>query len=306
VVGYLAAILFALFVWWFSTGALIYLNFRPQHTFKWSLTGATGILLAAIYTLFVTAADTSLAGTYMAFTATLLIWAWLEITFYMGLVTGPRKTSCAPGCKGVRHFGHALLASLWHELAIVTCGLLVWAASHKAPNDIALWTFVTLWWMHESARLNVFLGVPNLSEHILPPHLAYLKSFFRHRPMNLLFPVSITVSTAALAMIIDAIAKAPADSPALHGLLLVGTLLGLAILEHWFLVLPFDASQLWNWSLDKTRGGPAAARNPIAHEGGFALETPATRAVERARASIRINGHAGGLSTISVANRRPL
>lgn len=305
-VGYVAAVLFALFVWWFSTGALIYLNFRPQHTFKWSLLGATAILLAAVYALFASAADTSLAGTYTAFTATLLIWAWLEITFYMGLVTGPRKIPCAPGCKGVRHFGHALMASLWHELAIVACGGVVWLASYRAPNDIALWTFATLWWMHESARLNVFLGVPNLSEHILPPHLAYLKSFFRQRPMNLLFPVSITLSTAAFVMIANTVASAPAESAATHGLLLVGALLGLAILEHWFLVLPFDASKLWNWSIANDNARRAAAHNQTALEGGFTSETPATRTAERARASLRLKGHAGGLSTISVANRRPI
>ena len=50
--------------------------------------------------------------------------------------------------------------------------------------------------MHESARLNVFLGARNLNEHFLPPHLAYLGSFLRKRPMNLLFPFSVTISTA--------------------------------------------------------------------------------------------------------------
>ena len=49
--------------------------------------------------------------------------------------------------------------------------------------------------MRESAKLNLFLGVRNLSEEFLPAHLAYLQSYFRRRSMNMLFPFSVTVST---------------------------------------------------------------------------------------------------------------
>jgi len=38
--------------------------------------------------------------------------------------------------------------------------------------------------------------------------------------------------------------------------LLVSTLLSLAILEHWLLVLPFKANALWGWAL-RARGGTA-------------------------------------------------
>jgi putative photosynthetic complex assembly protein 2 len=272
--SYIWPVLFALFVWWFSTGAIIYLNCLPTRTFRWSLAGATGVLAGAIYALAVSAWDTSLAGTYIAFTATLLIWGWLEITFYMGLVTGPRKVACAHGCKGMRHFGHALMASLWHEIAIVIAGLVVLALCYRAPNDVAVGTFLTLWWMHESARLNVFLGVPNRAEHFLPAHLAYLKSFFRHRDMNLLFPVSISVSTASLALIVQAALAQPADTPAAHALSLIGALMALAILEHWFLVIPLDASKLWNWSLT------ARGRHQP----------------DRAEDTLRIPGHSRGLN----------
>lgn len=255
---HLVPVLFALFVWWFSTGAILYLNSLPTRTFRWSLGGATVVLVGALYALYASASDTSLAGTYTAFTATLLVWGWLEITFYMGAVTGPRIVACTHGCSGVRHFGHALMACLWHELAIVVAGIFMFAVTYNAPNSIALSTFLTFWWMHESARLNVFLGVPNRAEHFLPPHLDYLKSFFRHRPMNLLFPLSITVSTVALALIVQATLALPPDSPVAHGLSLVGALMALAILEHWLLVIPLDGSKLWNWSLSPRRGPSAS------------------------------------------------
>ena len=45
----------------------------------------------------------------------------------------------------------------------------------------------------------MFLGVPNLTEEFLPEHLHYLKSFLSRKPMNLLFPVSVTAGRRGLA-----------------------------------------------------------------------------------------------------------
>jgi hypothetical protein len=40
-----------------------------------------------------------------------------------------------------------------------------------------------------------------------------------------------------------------------------GTLLSLAVLEHWFLVLPLPSEQLWNWGLkSRQRGGHDSLR----------------------------------------------
>ena len=47
------------------------------------------------------------------------------------------------------------------------------------------------------AKLNLFLGVPNLSVEFLPPHLGYLASYFSNKPMNLLFPASVTLASGA-------------------------------------------------------------------------------------------------------------
>ena len=58
-----------------------------------------------------------------------------------------------------------------------------------------------LWWMHQSAKLNVFLGVRNLNEEFLPEHLAFLKGFLNKKPMNLLFPFSVTISTVIAVLV---------------------------------------------------------------------------------------------------------
>jgi hypothetical protein len=48
-----------------------------------------------------------------------------------------------------------------------------------------------------------------------------------------------------------------ADAFETTGLLLVATLLGLAALEHLFLVLPMPLDGLWEWSLKSRRRGEA-------------------------------------------------
>ncbi|MGH9916384.1 MAG: DUF3623 family protein, partial [Pyrinomonadaceae bacterium] len=95
--------------------------------------------------------------------------------------------------------------------------------------------------------LNVFFGVPNVSEEILPQHLQYLKTYFRKEPMNFLFPVSVTVSTGC-AIWIARLAGAADTRFEIAGFALLTTLMALAILEHWFLVLPLSSLRLWSWS----------------------------------------------------------
>lgn len=262
--AYLGPILFALFVWWFSTGAIIYLDGLPRPTFKWSMLGATVLLGAAFYGLWCSAGDTTVRGAYLAFASALIAWAWHEISFYMGYVTGPRKHACEDGCSGWAHFGHALKVSLWHELAIVASFGVILALTWGGANTIGLWTFIILWWMHESARLNVFLGVRNLNAHFLPPHLAYLKSFLNNKPMNLLFPFSVSISTVICSVLATEAAIA-ADPFRQTGFTFLSTMMVLAILEHWFLVLPVPAEAMWNWSM-KSRQAPQATPEARRHD----------------------------------------
>jgi putative photosynthetic complex assembly protein 2 len=115
--------------------------------------------------------------------------------------------------------------------------------------------------MRISAKLNIFLGVRNLSIELLPPHLKYLGSYFRRRAMNLLFPFVVSVATGvAVAIVNDALDAAPGSARAI-GAWLVSTMLTLGILEHWLLVLPLEATALWRWALNDTKGRPAPCKN---------------------------------------------
>jgi Ni2+-binding GTPase involved in maturation of urease and hydrogenase len=246
-------IAFALFVWWFSTGMIIWLDGLPRKTFKWSMLGATVVLGISLYGLWASASMTSPAAAYCAFSCGLLAWGWQEISFYMGYVTGNRKEPCPEGCGGFKHFIHAVQTSLWHELSIIAFSLIVIGLTWGQPNQVGMWTFMVLWWMHQSAKLNVFFGVRNLNEEFLPEHLEFLKSFLTKKPMNLLFPVSITVSTLILGDMATRTMHAVPGSFEATAWLFIATLMFLAILEHWFLVLPIPAAALWEWGLHKKK-----------------------------------------------------
>ena len=109
---------------------------------------------------------------------------------------------------------------------------------------------MVLWVMRLSAKLNVFLGVPNLNEEFLPEHLRYLKSFLTKKPMNLLFPVSVTLATIVTrAGRAGCRGRRKRARSSRRRCTFLGTLLALAILEHWFLVLPLPDAALWSWIL---------------------------------------------------------
>lgn len=259
---YGSPVLYALFVWWFSTGLVLYLDGLPGRTFRWSLLAATALLAPAFYGLAASSADPSAAGAYLAFTCGLLVWGWLEMSYFMGFLTGPRKAACPRGCAGWRRFGLAIQTSLYHELAIIAAAAVVMALTWEAPNQVGTWTFVILWWMRWSAKLNVFLGVRNLNEQWLPEHLQYLTSYFTKKAMNPLFPVSIGVSTVTAVLLLQQALAGGGDRFDATGLILLTTLLVLAILEHLFLVLPLPIDMLWRWGF-RSRTSDHDGRTPF-------------------------------------------
>ena len=251
-------ILFAVFVWWFSTGLILLLDGLPRTTFRWSHLISSALAVMALVGLHRTAGQSGVASAYCAFTCALLVWGWHELSFLTGWVTGPRQQVLDTGATGWRRFVQATQTLIWHELAILATGLLIAALTWGGTNQVGAATFAVLWVMRISAKLNVFLGVRNLSLHFLPPHLRYLGSYFRKRAMNVLFPFAVTAATVvAVALVREALAQ-PAGSAAAVGAWLVATLLVLALVEHWLLVLPLEATALWRWAMHKPSSSRAA------------------------------------------------
>ncbi|MEO3471046.1 putative photosynthetic complex assembly protein PuhE [Roseomonas sp. CAU 1739] len=262
-VEHLLPALFAMFLWWGGTGVILVLDGLRRETFRWTLLGATVLLAVGLAGLSASATSLDPPGAYVAFTCAILVWAWIEVTFLTGLLTGPSKAPCPPGARGWPRFRAAVAAILWHELAILAGIAVVIMLAGDGPNRIGLWTFLMLAAMRLSAKLNIFLGVRNLGEALLPDHLRYIESYFARRPMNALFPVSV-VAGVALCTALVAVAAAPgADAGTAAGFTLLASLAAFGVLEHAFMILPFPPEAMWRWLLPAARRG-GAATPPIA------------------------------------------
>ncbi|MFN9389331.1 MAG: DUF3623 family protein, partial [Betaproteobacteria bacterium] len=62
------AALFAVFIWWFSTGLILLLDGLPRGTFRWSLVVSSLLAVAALLAMAHTASRADTASTYCAFT----------------------------------------------------------------------------------------------------------------------------------------------------------------------------------------------------------------------------------------------
>ena len=76
--------------------------------------------------------------------------------------------------------------------------------------------------------------------------------------MNFLFPVSVSASTIVTVMLAQKYAAAE-DAFQSTSFALLTSLLALAVLEHWFMVLPLPSERLWNWALKPGRDDDGAA-----------------------------------------------
>ncbi len=241
-----------LLAWWFSTGAILYLDGLPRATFRWSFASASLIALGAFWGLVATADATTVAGAYIAVFCALLLWGWNEMAFLFGYLTGASRIPCDPQARGFQRFAAATRAILHHELALLASLAAIAALTWGGANPFGLATFALLFAMRLSTKLNIFLGVPNTTVEFLPAHLGYLKSYFRQRPMNLLFPVSVTAATLLSAFLVHKVAFAT-DPFAVTGYALLATFAALGLIEHWFLVVPLNVAELWAWGLRSHR-----------------------------------------------------
>jgi putative photosynthetic complex assembly protein 2 len=233
----------ALAVWWLGTGFVLLLDSLPRETFRFTLGIATAVALAAMASIAATAHNVGVDGAYVAFAAAVMVWAWHELTFLTGWLTGPRRLAHSGGPP--TRLGQAVQVILWHELALLAVGALLLALTWGAPNQVAPATFALLWLMRLSAKLNLFLGVRNWGESFLPPHLSYLASYFRRRAMNPLWPLSVLGGAAATAWLAGGAIQAQGGAQA--GGLLLASLLALAVVEHLLMVLPLRPETLWRW-----------------------------------------------------------
>ncbi|MBU6406924.1 MAG: DUF3623 family protein [Alphaproteobacteria bacterium] len=245
--------LFTLFVWWFSTGAILWLVRRPGRQEAAIVASLTLVLGASCAGLIVLGPMDAPAAAYLSFLCGLGVWGFHEALFLMGVVTGPRPEPCPSGATGWRRFRYATMALLYHEIALAVTAVALLGLTWGQPNQAAALTFALLFVMRLSAKFNIFLGVPNLTVEFFPSRLEHLKSYLLKRPMNLLFPISVAGSFALLWALLAHVELAPTDSAAKTTALLLFALGALALLEHAFMILPLPEAALWRWAAPSTQ-----------------------------------------------------
>jgi putative photosynthetic complex assembly protein 2 len=253
------AISYVLFVWWFSTGTVLLLvGLSLQHGALLK-TGATILFVASLAGVATSSQTASAAGAYCVFTCAILLWGAVEMSLLAGWITGPRPEVCPRDCAAIDRVWFALQAIAYHELALIATAGLVFAVTVGAPNQLGWWTFAALLVLRQSAKINLFLGVPTLNDELLPAQVGFLRSYFARKPMNALFPFSVTLATTSAAFLVIAAIDFASEFEAL-AFSLLAALVALGALEHWFMVLPLPVVDLWRWSV---RASPASRVPPI-------------------------------------------
>lgn len=250
-------IVFIILMWWFSTGAVLWFANQSDTQSRAPLVAMAGVgVLGLIGVYFASFPSTSQAGAalgaakpYFAVLSALSVWAFIEFTFLTGAITGARKAACPRNVNEKERFWLAFSAINHHEYALVGGLLAVGLVSIPGGQIIAFATYALLWVMRLSAKLTLFSGAPKFALDMMPPKLSHLQSYFRHDRIGPVFWLSTIVFTAAFAAAVIILGSSTLTPHNSAGAIMLTTLLGLGVLEHWFMVLPIADSALWQWAM---------------------------------------------------------
>lgn len=258
--GHIVPFIVTVAIWFIATGLVAFsvsdgVDGPARASFRRNV--AIGGLAGAMGLVAILFASTSVtvSAVYVSFIGALLVWGWHEIGFLTGAAAGPRRTACNPGARGIDRFTQASATVIHHEIALALTALMLISLSWNAPNQIGATVFVLMFALRLSSKINLFVGVPNTTTEMLPPHLDYLKSYFGANRMTLMLAVSIIAIVSLAGWFASLAMKAPAGSPEMVGASLLTALCLLGALEHLFLALPFRDGMLWGWAFK--RGGAA-------------------------------------------------
>ena len=266
------AALSAIFLWWFSTGIIIWrvkrADMEGRDAHLWSVMLGLPLLLGGVAGIVETLDDTTGMGSWIGFVSALAIWGWVELAFLSGIIAGPNTRPCPPFAPTWERFFRAIGTIFWHEILLLAALGVIAHVTQDHPNIFALWTFAILFFARISAKLNLFFGVPRIHTEFLPRPLAHLPSHFRLAPMNWVFPISVSALTFASACWLERVWGATTEGH-LIGFTLLSALTLLALLEHWFMVIPLPDQKLWRWMIPADRQNqtmpvpPAHAVRPL-------------------------------------------
>ena len=259
------AALTTLFLWWFSTGIILWRvrvadNGVAQDHIN-SVIIALPLLVIGGLAAQASLSDLSAGGIYLAFLAALALWGWIELAFLSGVITGPNSAPCPPFANQSDRFWRAVGTIAWHEALLISTLLALGLASLSAENPFAFGTFALLFIARISAKLNLFLGVPRINTHFLPKPLSHLASHFRIGRITAFFPISVSALTMFSALLLERAVNVTHPGMSV-GYALLTCLCLLALLEHWFMVLPLPDEKLWRWMMPAAKSPKDKLEDP--------------------------------------------
>lgn len=246
------AALAALFLWWFATGALLWrvhhADRAGQGAHRASVIYGLPLLALGALGTWISLESATIPNVWIAFLSALSLWAWVELAFLSGIITGPNTAPSKPALNPLFRFLSAFGTVAWHELLLLAMLAVLWTSTQEAGNAFAFWTFAVLFAARISAKLNLFFGVPHINLGFLPKPLTHLAGHFRQGPVTAFFPLSATALAFATACFLERAYTATEDGAVL-GFTLLTVLTSLALLEHWFMVWRIRDDKLWAWLL---------------------------------------------------------
>jgi putative photosynthetic complex assembly protein 2 len=247
------AVVVALFLWWFLTGIILFLvNWADNQNagiYRKIVLSTSPIFVLGLLGFVTLSNELSLLGVYGSFISALAIWGWFELAFLSGILTGPNTLICPAEVRGWMRFRLALASVAYSEIILlVSLVILMWMTA-DAVNKFGFLTFFVLYVARFSAKINLFLGVPRINVEFLPNPVKHLASHFRRCDINWFFPISITSLSILVAIWFEKSIAQPPLSISSIGFSLLATLTLLALLEHWFMVLPLPDAKLWRWMI---------------------------------------------------------
>lgn len=258
--SFFLSFIYALFLWWFTTGAIFVFYGRSRRTIRIGFSIFSVLMILALASQWGLKGRTDTTSIFLSVTAGVIVWGWQVASYYLGYITGPKsikyeidRVADTDGDRSMTlatRFKLAAMTGIYHELIIVLFILVQLWLTRFSPNQWGVWVFVGLWLMHTCGKISVFLGVRNFQIDFLPDHLAYVGRLLLQGDTNPFLKISIFVGSAVGIYFYSQIGSQFVTSADQIGFGLVGTMILLGVVELGLLVMPIPATLL-GWEIRK-------------------------------------------------------
>ena len=108
------AVLYAIILWWVSTGAIIVMYRKEPWTYDATVGAYTVVAAASLVVLVMLRHTNDLWAVYASFSAGTLLWGWNLACYYTGYITGPKAPLHDGTLSDAERFRHAMKRSAHH------------------------------------------------------------------------------------------------------------------------------------------------------------------------------------------------